>query len=194
MALTNITALLIYCIIVTFTPGPTNIVILSGVYTCGVKKTINFVYGAIVAIGVLLILSVIFSRILIRTIPEFLLMIQIIGCGYLLYLAYQIYFAGQTASAGCAITFAKGFLMQLMNPKVILFSMTVIPTFVMPYTTSALDLTAAAAMILTTAFLAMITWAFFGKVFKDFLTKYQTAVNLIMAVFLIYSAIMIFRV
>ena len=47
----NITSLLVYCIIVTFTPGPTNIVILSGVYNLGAKKTMEYVYGAIVAFG-----------------------------------------------------------------------------------------------------------------------------------------------
>ena len=42
----NITSFLIYCFIVTFTPGPTNIVILSTVHNFGTKKAMKYTYGA----------------------------------------------------------------------------------------------------------------------------------------------------
>jgi cysteine/O-acetylserine efflux protein len=41
----NITSFLIYCFIVTFTPGPTNIVILSTVHSFGTKKAMEYTYG-----------------------------------------------------------------------------------------------------------------------------------------------------
>lgn len=39
----NITSFLIYCVIVTFTPGPTNIVILSAAHNYGTKKAMEYV-------------------------------------------------------------------------------------------------------------------------------------------------------
>lgn len=40
----NTTSFVIYCIIATFTPGPTNIVILSTVHQHGAKKAMNYTY------------------------------------------------------------------------------------------------------------------------------------------------------
>jgi threonine/homoserine/homoserine lactone efflux protein len=188
----NITSLLAYCIIVTFTPGPTNIVILSGAYNFGTKKTMEYVYGATIALGILLVVSVILSSMLTMVIPKLLLGMQAIGSMYMLYLAYQIYNIGETNSnAQQAVTFKGGFFMQLVNPKVIVFTMTVIPSFVMPYDTSITGLSIAVVAVTSIAFLAMITWVLFGAVFKGFLQKYQKTVNLIMGLFLVYSAIMI---
>ncbi|MBP1312147.1 threonine/homoserine/homoserine lactone efflux protein [Paenibacillus sp. 1182] len=42
----NITSVLIYCFIATFTPGPTNIVILSTVHHFGAKKAMKYTFGA----------------------------------------------------------------------------------------------------------------------------------------------------
>ncbi len=188
----NLTSFLIYCVIVTFTPGPTNIVILSGVYNFGTKKTLPYVYGATLAIGLLLSASVILSALLMTVIPKIILGMQVIGSLYMLYLAYQICgIGGADTTAGQAITFRSGFFMQLVNPKVVIFSMTVIPSFVMPHDTSSAVLTVAVAAVAGIAFLAMITWVLFGAIFKELLQKYQKAVNLFMGIFLVYSAIMI---
>lgn len=188
----NMTSLLIYCVIVTFTPGPTNIVILSGVYNFGIRKAMQYVYGATMAFVLLLSISVILSSLIMVVIPKILLVMQAIGTIYMLYLAHLIYSAGEANSShGQAFTFTGGFLMQLVNPKVIIFTMTVIPSFVMPYDTSVIGLIAAVATVTIIAFLAMMTWVLFGAVFKEFLQKYQKAVNLIMGIFLVYSAIMI---
>lgn len=188
----NITAFLVYCIIVTVTPGPTNIVILSGVYNCGTKKTVQYVYGATIALGILLSVSVILSSMLMMVIPKILLVMKTIGCVYMLYLAYQIYNMGEANSnIEQAIAFKGGFLMQFVNPKVVLFTMTVIPSFVMPYDTSVVGLAIAVAAVTSIAFLSMMTWVLFGAVFKEFLQKHQKTVNLIMTAFLIYSAFVI---
>lgn len=61
----------------------------------------------------------------------------------------------------------------------------------MPYYT-ALPALALFVMIITIiGFCAFITWVLFGTIFKTILRKYQRIVNLIMALFLVYSAIMV---
>lgn len=188
----NITSLLVYCVIVTFTPGPTNIVILSGVYNFGTKKTMEYVYGATIAFGILLAVSVVLSNLLMMVIPKILLVMQTVGSIYMLYLAYQIYSISEAKSnAEQTITFRGGFLMQFVNPKVIVFTMTVIPSFVMPQETSMAGLSIAVAAVTSIGFLAFLSWVLFGTIFKEFLQKYQKAVNLVMGIFLVYSAIMI---
>lgn len=188
----NITSFLIYCIIVTATPGPTNIVILSTVNNFGTKKAMEYTYGATIAFGLLLVISATLNTVLIAVMPKILYIMQIIGCLYILYLAYQIYKMDTSkATAKQTATFMSGFLMQFVNPKVVLFTMTVIPGFVMPYYTEMSMITIFVICITVIGFLAFTTWILFGTIFKEFLQKNQKAVNIIMALFLVYSAIMV---
>ena len=69
--------------------------------------------------------------------------------------------------------------------------MTVIPSFILPYYTSSTMLILFVICITIIAFLAFITWILFGSIFKDFLQKHQKAVNFIMVLFLLYSAIVV---
>lgn len=187
----NIASFLMYCVIVTFTPGPTNIVILSTVHNLGTRKAMRYVYGATIAFGLLLGISTVLNTVLIAVVPKILIVLQIIGSLYMLYLAYQIYKMEVSESADIqTATFVSGFIMQFINPKVVLFTMTVIPSFVMPYYNTPATLMVNVAIITIIGFLAFVTWVIFGIMLKEFLQKYQKAVNIVMALFLAYSAVM----
>ncbi len=188
----NITSFLIYCFVVTFTPGPTNIVILSTVHNHGTKKAMEYTYGATIAFCLLLAASAMLNTMLITVIPKILIVMQIIGSIYMLYLAYQIYKMDTSKpTVKQTGTFMSGFLMQFLNPKVVLFTMTVIPSFVMPHYTAMPAVTISVIAITLIGFLAFITWVLFGTIFKQFLQKHEKAVNVMMALFLVYAAIMI---
>lgn len=187
----NIASFVIYCIVVAFTPGPTNIVILSTVQSCGIKKAMEYSYGATIAFGALLAISAILNTMLVSAIPKILMVMQMIGTLYILYLAYQVYKMDTSGAAEQQVaTVRSGFIMQFVNPKVVLFTMTVIPGFVMPYYTEPYALTMFVAMITAIGFLAFVTWVLFGAIFKELLMKHQKLVNASMSAFLIYSAIM----
>ena len=151
----------------------------------------EYAYGATIAFGLLLGISAILNTLLVAVIPKILIVMQIIGSFYMLFLAYQIYKMDVTESAEVqTASFISGFLMQFVNPKVVLFTMTVIPSFVMPYYTAPPALAVFATSITIIGFCAFVTWVLFGVMFKEFLQKYQKTVNVIMALFLVYSAIM----
>ncbi|RPK08179.1 LysE family translocator [Priestia endophytica] len=188
----NITSLLLYCFIVTFTPGPTNIVILSTVNNLGPKKAMQYTYGATIAFGLLLVISAVLNTALVTVIPKILVVMQIVGSLYMFYLAYQIYKMDTSKSTVTQTgTFMSGFLMQFLNPKVVLFTLTVIPSFIMPYYTSIPAVATNIVVITMVGFLAFITWVLFGTIFKKFLQKHKKAANVIMALGLVYAAVMI---
>ncbi|TRZ39830.1 LysE family translocator [Niallia circulans] len=190
----NITSLLLYCFIVTFTPGPTNIVILSTVHNNGTKKAMEYTYGATIAFGLLLSLSAVLNTILVTFIPKILILMQIIGSIYMLYLAYQVYKTNNEkpkANEKQSGTFLSGFFLQFLNPKVLLFTLTVIPTFIMPYHLSLSKIILSVMAITVIGFLAFITWVLFGALFKNFLQQHEKTVNTLMALFLVYSTFMI---
>lgn len=188
----NITSFLVYCFIVTFTPGPTNIVILSTVHNIGTKKAMEYTYGATIAFGLLLMISAMLNTILMEVIPKILIVMQLIGSFYIFYLAYKIFKSDTSKPAAIQNgTFMSGFLMQFLNPKVVLFTMTVIPSFIMPYYTEVPAVTMSVLAITIIGFLAFITWVLFGTIFKAFLQKHDKTVNIVMAIFLAYSGVMI---
>lgn len=138
----------------------------------------------------LLAASVILNTLLAAILPKILVIMQVIGSFYILYLAYQVFkmdISGDISKT--AATFMSGFLMQFVNPKVWLFTMTVIPSYVMPYYKSSLELSMFVLILTMIAFLAFVTWALFGTALKRFLQEYQRAANIVLAILLVYSAV-----
>lgn len=188
----NFTSFVLYCFIVTFTPGPTNIVILSTVHNNGTRKALEYSYGATLAFGILLLISAMLNTLLIGVIPKILHLMQVIGSVYMIYLAVQIYKMDTSNSSKKQTgTFKSGFLMQFLNPKVVLFTMTVIPSYILPYYVAMPAVTISVMLITIIGFLAFITWVLFGSIFKVFLQKHKKTVNIVLALFLVYAAVMI---
>ncbi len=184
---------LIYCVIATFTPGPTNIVILSTVNHFGAKRAMTYSYGAAVGFGLLLVISAVLNNWLIAILPSIFMLMKVIGSMYMLYLAYLI---GKKDSSGPAAahqpaTFMSGFMMQFINPKTVLFALTVLPTFILPYDRAAPAVTLSIAVITLIGFAAFMTWVLFGTVFKKALQKHDRTVRVMMALLLVYAAVMI---
>lgn len=93
---------------------------------------------------------------LVTVIPKVLIFMQVIGSFYMIYLAYQIYKMDTSKGIINEIgTFISGFLMQFMNPKVVLFTVTVITTYVLPYYQSMTALTLSIIVITSIGFLAV---------------------------------------
>ncbi|MEN2466480.1 LysE family transporter [Ornithinibacillus sp. FSL M8-0202] len=188
----DMTSFILYCFIVTITPGPTNIVILSTVHNYGPKKAMNYTFGSIIAFGLLLAISAMLNTVLITVVPKIIIGMQIIGTIYMLYLSYQIYKMDTSQSTNNKTgTFTTGFFMQFLNPKVIVFTMTVIPSFVLSYKTDTPTVTLSVIAITIIGFIALLSWVLFGTILKRFLHKYTRVVNVIMALGLVYATIMI---
>ncbi|MEK3792820.1 LysE family transporter [Paenibacillus sp. FSL R7-0204] len=189
----NILSFIIYCIVVTFTPGPTNIVILSSVQHHGTRQTMVYVSGATLAFGLLLAASALLNHLLAGVLPEILRIMQIAGSVYMLYLAYQVYHMGRSSGEVTrhSASFYSGLLMQFVNPKVLLFTLTVIPGYVMPYYDSSAAAFGFVLLVTFIGFLAFTTWVAFGSVFRSFLQQHRRVMNTLMALFLVYSAVLV---
>ncbi len=187
----NITSFLIYCLIITFAPGP-HIITLSTVQNYGVKRAISFCYGASIAFVIILAFSVTLNSILASFLPKVIIVIEIIGTAYILYLAYQIYKMDGSSNTNKEFgSFKSGFFMQFMNPKVVLFCITIFPSFIMPYYSAYYELLIFAIVVATIGILSYFSWVLFGNLLKNFLQRYQKLVNIFLSFFLVYCAIII---
>ncbi len=189
-SIVDIVSFLLYCVIVTATPGPANIAILSISTNSGISKTLRYIAGAISAFFIIILLSVLLNSALSAAVPAMTAVMRYAGSLYILYLSYQILKTnGTDGMSGQTATFASGFIMQFVNPKIWLLTMTVIPGYILPYYTQAYILFGFSLIITAIALMAFMTWAMFGAVLVRFLNHYQKAVNIILALLLLYSAV-----
>jgi cysteine/O-acetylserine efflux protein len=78
-----------------------------------------------------------------------------------------------------------------LNPKLIVYAFTLFSAFLAPLTNNAALLVLAAVLLTATAFCATSVWALFGTAIKTYLhhPRLKTTVNIILSLFLVYSAI-----
>lgn len=188
----NMMFFLFYCLMMTITPGPNNIMILSMVHQHGIAKAVHFCYGSIMGFGISLALAATFNAVLITFIPNVIGVMQWIGSLYMLYLAYQIIrMDGTICSKKEFSSFKKGFLLQFVNPKGVLFCLTVFPSFILPYYSDQTELIFFVFVITGIGAFSFFTWVFFGALLARWMQRYRKSVNGIMAAFLVYTAVII---
>jgi len=190
----NIIPLVTYAIIASFTPGPNNIISMTHARNQGFRNTLPFISG--VAAGCLLImfLSSYFNLILHQYIPRITPVLNLLGCVYMLYLAFKIMRSKPADAQENKVnhySFLFGFTLQFINPKVILYGLTAISVFVLPLGQSHVQLIAFSLLLTFIGISANMTWAFGGMLFQSFLLKYERPVNIVMGMLLIYSALSI---
>ncbi len=201
-----------YVLISTFTPGPNNIMAMTIAAKFGYKRALRFCFGVWIGFSAVLALCALFCKLLQDSIPAIEPYMAVFGALYILFLAYSTLRDkphssdsarnGQAqreneAQGGSRKTRLKtdsvlsGALLQLVNVKCILYGITVMSTYVLPYYS---DIAAIALFVLLLAPLSFIStncWALFGSVFQRVFTRRKKLVNVIMALLLVYCAVMI---
>lgn len=187
----NVTAFLSYVIITTFTPGPNNIMAMSNATRYGFKKSIRFNAGVFFGFLILMVLSSFLSVTLYSLIPSIKPVMTFIGASYILWLAWKIYKSKPHAEdeSHATNTFTAGILLQFVNVKAIIYCITIVSTFIVPYYDSVFVLSIFSLFLASVSFLSTCSWAVFGFLFQKFLFKNERIVNIIMALLLVYTAL-----
>lgn len=191
----NFTAFLSYVFLTTFTPGPNNIMSMSNASRYGFKKSIRFNLGIFAGFFVIIALCSTFSVMLYNLIPSIKPIMTWIGAVYILWLAWKTYRStphGEGGNERATNTFSSGLLLQFVNPKVILYGITTVSTFIVPYYKSTVILAAFSLILAFVGFVATCCWALFGSVFQRFLANHDRIVNAVMVLLLVYCAISLF--
>jgi cysteine/O-acetylserine efflux protein len=188
----NLLPLLSFVLISTFSPGPSNISTASLGVLHGYKNTLSYQLGLAVGVFCMMLLSGWISTTLLSIFPALELMLRYIGAGYILYLAFGIVKASYsfTEKNETPLGFAHGFMLQILNPKLVVYAFTLFSVFLAPITNSIALLLLAAILLAATAFSATSTWALFGTVIKTYLhdPRLKTVVNISLSLFLVYTA------
>ncbi|MER1278325.1 LysE family transporter [Bacillus sp. C15(2022)] len=184
----------LFIFITSFTPGPNNIMAMLFANKYGLKKSIRFCVGVGAGFFILIIMSCYFNLLLKNFIPKVEFAMTILGAIYMLYLAIKILKSKENDKNDKEDRnniFFMGMILQFINPKGILYAITAMGTFVLPYYTSNIILILFSIFLAFVGFLGTFLWGLFGSVFQRFLFKYRRQFNIVMALLLVYTAITI---
>ncbi|WNN73138.1 cysteine/O-acetylserine transporter [Kluyvera cryocrescens] len=194
MTPTIISGFLTYTLITALTPGPNNILALSSVNQHGFRRSLRVLAGMSAGFLVLMLVCGIFTYTLISVLPSLTNWLVWIGAAYILWLAWKIANSSPAAddSSERPLSFWLSFWLQFANVKIILYGITALSAFVLPYTQNILSVTAVSVLLAVIGCLGNLVWALAGHLFQSIFRQYGRRVNRVLALLLIYCAARMF--
>lgn len=188
--------LLSYVFVTTFTPGPNNIMSMTLANKFGLRKTMRFNLGVFAGFVLIMLLCSYLSLVLSGLLPRFRVVMSVVGAAYMLYLAAKVVRStnsAQTTGDEAVHSFWPGLGLQFLNAKVVMYGITVISNFVLPYSHSQLLLMIVAVLLAFVGFVSTTCWSLFGVLFQRLLASYRRPFNVAMGLLLVYSAFSVFK-
>lgn len=202
MPVSLIPSFLSFCFINGITPGPANLCSLSTAMNEGKQAALRQWRGLFTGFTIVSLGSVLINTFLGTILGEHVRYLAWGGMAYLLWMAWNIIrpvlFPGAVDqhrhdhSVGKA-SFWTGLFVQLTNIKIIVFCMTALSSFVLPYTKDFLSLLAVGAVLPFTGPICNLAWLFAGVKLQKLFQRYRTVFSLLMALALVYCAITLVR-
>jgi threonine/homoserine/homoserine lactone efflux protein len=184
---------LAYMVIMSFTPGPNNIMAMNNARNVGFKKGLDFCFGGFAGGVVVMTLSVLFSAFLYTLVPKIQFPMKLLTAAYMGYLIVLILLPlnGKKEETKKG-NFFLGFLVTIINPKIILFGITVMSSYITPYYRETQPLVLFIFLLSVIGFSSMICWSLFGSLFGKIFGRHGKIVNIIMTAMLLYCIVTLF--
>lgn len=183
-------------VMVSFLPGINMTLALNYGILIGYKKTLFMISGAVIALGLVAILSATSIGVIIIKKPFVFEIVKICGGIYILYLAIKI-FTSTSNIKDSKIThilthkelFMQGFITCITNPKAWIFLAALLPPFLDKSNPFNAKMFLLIAIILTIEFVSFSVYTLGGSFLKKFITKYIFLAQKISAILLIIVAL-----
>jgi threonine/homoserine/homoserine lactone efflux protein len=187
-------ALVLFSIVMAFTPGPNNIMLAASGVNFGFARTVPHMAG--VALGFLALLAACGAGLglVFAAVPALQLALKVAGAAYMLWLAFKVATAHLSDSEGSAparpFTFLQAAAFQWVNPKALVASLSAIAVYVRPgHERTDFPVMLAVLMVCTVG--SVSTWTGFGVGLRRLLREPRHAriFNLAMALLLVASIV-----
>lgn len=191
MPLSLIPSLLVYCFVGAITPGPANLCSLSAALRYGKKAALRQWRGLATGFTIVSLLSVLCAWLLGTALNRYVGMLAWVGAGYILWLAWHMLrSSGVQADKDPAYpTFRTGLLVQLTNVKIMIYCLSAMASFVLPYTRSFWALLAMGIFLPFTGPVANLVWLFAGASLQKLFVNHRKTVDIVMAISLALCAV-----
>ena len=185
---------LTYAVITAATPGPNNIMSMSNGVRKGFRGALPFNLGILTGFTMVMVLCTLFCSLLATLIPKIKTPMLILGAGYMLYLAWEIFrSSGLIEEDHSKSGFLSGLLLQFINPKIYIYSIMSMEAYILPlYSGQPLTLLVFDLLLSFIGFVFTIAWTVFGSVFQTLFSRHARVVNTILALLLVYCAVSLF--
>lgn len=183
--------LITYILITTFTPGPNNISSTAAGVRLGLKKSLPYLLGVVGGFFAVMLLSGYLNFFLKERYSAAAVYIKWIGFFYMLWLAASLFLkSGKKKAAIESFSFMAGALLQLVNPKVIFYGITIFAVFSDTLAANAMSVFIGSLALACVGFVSVLTWCMVGSFLTRFLGDKRNLMifNLVLAALLLYSA------
>lgn len=187
----NIAAFVSFMLSSSFSPGPNNIISMTNGSRYGIKRALPYSAGVFTGVCLLASLAAFFGAALYAAIPAAEPVMRVVGSLYILYLAWTLLRDKPKSGKKHRLDTTKyvsGVLLQFVNVKAYLYALTSMTSFVLPYFRGAAVLPFV-LLLAAISFVSNIVWAIFGLSFDRFFKNHKKAINIVMALLLVYCAL-----
>ncbi len=187
-------AFFIFVLVTTFTPGPNNISSANLAVLYGFKGTNMYRLGIFSGFAVLMLLCALLSGSVMEYFPAAEVYLRYLGAAYIVYLAIgtlkSSYQLDEDNAEAPKMPFVKGMLLQLLNPKVLVFGITVYSTYLIAQIKAVWMLPLSALLLAGTALCSTSLWAFAGSSIGRCASRrpVRLALNGVLSLLLLFSA------
>ncbi len=185
-------AFLLFTLVMSFTPGPNNVMLLSSGLTYGFRRTLPHVAGITIGFAFMVAAVGLGLGTVFIAYPVLQTILKYLGAAYLIYLAVAIALSGPPKTGedrrGGPMTFWGAALFQWVNAKgwvMVIANITAYAAIArFPW-----NIAIQTVIILVTGSASCVTWALFGSALRPILTSARAVrtFNIVMAILLLAS-------
>lgn len=191
MPISMIPSFLLYSYINAITPGPANLCSLATALRYGKGPALKQWRGLFTGFFIVAMASVVIVYLLGTLLNQYVRYLSWVGAAYILWLAWHILRSAgiEPENDPARPSFRTGLLVQLTNVKIMVFCLTALSSYVLPYSDSFLSLFLVGLFLPFTGPVANLVWLFAGAGLQKLFTNHRRAVDIVMAASLALCAV-----
>ncbi|MGA2546530.1 MAG: LysE family transporter [Rectinemataceae bacterium] len=185
-----------YALLMTFTPGPNNVSSSALGLRVGYRKSLPYLLGITTGFMVIMLCGGLLTDFLTKNYAAISPWLKWVGVIYMAWLAISLFlrFPKKKSEPGALRDgYVAGIFLQFVNPKGILYGITIYTSFSSLLAGSLGRTLGSAALLSAIVFAAVSTWCLVGSALSRLFDEpaFRLAFNIVMALLLVYSAVSI---
>jgi len=159
----------------------------------GYSRTLRFIGGVVTGFFCIMVATGLLTELLVSAYYRIAIVLKIAGVAYLLWIAWTVVRSEDkehVSRTAIGTRYRDGLLLQFVNPKVILFGLTMYATLLAPLVKSWLAVVVSAVLLAILSFCSTSVWALLGAGIQHFIAnpKVRFAYSLVLVGLLLYAA------
>ena len=183
-------SLLLYILALGYTPGPSNLCAFHSGIHFGRRRAMTVWWGFVIGFLIIDSTLVLVTHFLGDVLGSYVRWLSYAGAFYMVCLAVMIIVkSGQSKEEMAkSCTIGTGIIIEVTNAKVWMFCLTALGTFVLPYSSSLLELAKVGALLILAGPVANLVWLVAGSSLDNLMEKHGRLVDILLSAALVFSA------